>query len=118
MSRLCVNMATRPYRSRSGTDRSQETRERILRAVRELLAEGAFHTSTVEQVAERAGVSRATVYQHFRSRIDLVAAICATCAATPALLELRETVADADPHHALRRTVALCVRFWSSEDAV
>ena len=110
-------MSTHAYRRR-GEARSQATRRRITEAVRQLLAEGAFHTSTVEQVAERAGVSRATVYQHFRSRIDLVDAICDTFDANPALLELRETVTDADPQHALRRTVALCVRFWSSEDAV
>ena len=33
-------------------------------AVRDLLAEGSFHESTVEEVAERAGISRATLYQH------------------------------------------------------
>ena len=110
-------MSTHAYRRR-GEARSKATRTRITEAVRQLLAEGAFHTSTVEQVAERAGVSRATVYQHFRSRIDLVDAICDTFDANPALLELRETVADADPQHALRRTVALCVSFWSSEHAV
>jgi AcrR family transcriptional regulator len=68
--------ATRAYRSRSRATGAQQTRERIVAAVRDLLREGRFHESTVEQVAERAGVSRATVYQHFRSRIDLVDAIC------------------------------------------
>ena len=110
-------MSTQAYRRR-GAARSQETRRRITVAVRELLAEGAFHSSTVEQVAERAGVSRATVYQHFRSRIDLVDAICDTFDANPALLRLREMVAGDDPAAALADTVALCVRFWSSEDAV
>ena len=43
-----------------------------MEAVRELLQEGAFHESTVEQVAARAGVSRATVYQQFGSRVGLV----------------------------------------------
>ena len=111
-------MATRPYRSRSGTDRSQETRERILRAVRELLAEGAFHTSTVEQVADRAGVARATVYQHFRSRIDLIDAICETFDANPALLEIRSIVELEDADAALDGTIAAVVRFWSSEEAI
>lgn len=86
--------------------------------MRELLREGRFHESTVEQVAERAGVSRATVYQHFRSRIDLVDAICETFDANPALMELRRAVVLANPQAALSQTMTLSIRFWDSEDAI
>jgi len=105
------------YRSRR-SDRPPQTRERIMAAVRELLAEGTFHQTPVEQVADRAGVSRATLYQHFRSRVDLVDAICDTFAANPALRELREAVEIDDLDAALAQTVALATRFWGSEDAV
>ena len=81
-------------------------------AVRELLAEGSFHETAVEQVAERAGVSRATLYQHFRSRLDLIDAICDTFDANPALQRLRQSVELADPDAALEETIALVVRFW------
>jgi AcrR family transcriptional regulator len=87
-------------------------------AVRELLAEGAFHESTVEQVADRAGISRATLYQHFRSRLDLVDAICDTFDDNPALLALRASVELEEPERALAETMANTVRFWSSEDTV
>jgi AcrR family transcriptional regulator len=87
-------------------------------AVRELLEDGLFHESTVEQVADRAGISRATLYQHFRSRLDLVDAICDSFAVNPALVQIRETVELADPDAALAETIAACVRFWSSEDSV
>lgn len=87
-------------------------------AVRELLEEGAFHESTVEQVADRAGISRATLYQHFRSRLDLVDAICDSFAVNPALLEVRQTVELGDPDAAVAETVAASVRFWASEDTV
>jgi AcrR family transcriptional regulator len=87
-------------------------------AVRELLAEGTFHESTVEQVADRAGVSRATLYQHFRSRLELVDEMCNTFDANPALLALRQSVTADDPAAALAETVAHAVEFWSSEDAV
>src|SRR3954467_3957743 len=109
--------ARAPYRRRS-PDRAAETRRRILAAVRELLAERTFHDCTVEDVAERAGVSRATLYQHFRSRLELVDAICDTMAVNPALVELRQQVALPDPHAALAETIAHAVHFWSSEDAV
>ncbi len=109
---------TRAYRSFSRATGAQQTRERIVAAVRDLLREGRFHESTVEQVAERAGVSRATVYQHFRSRIDLVDAICETFDANPALIELRRSVLLPDPTAALSQTIALSMRFWDSEDAI
>jgi AcrR family transcriptional regulator len=109
---------TRTYRSRGRTARSQETRARIMAAVRELLTEGTFHESSVEQVADRAGVSRATLYQHFPSRVDLVDSICYTLGSNPALVAIREAVRLDDVEDALVQTVELSVRFWSSEDAV
>jgi AcrR family transcriptional regulator len=108
----------RAYRVQQRPTRSERTRERIMSAVRELLAEGSFHGSTVEAVAERAGISRATLYQHFRSRIDLVDAICDTFAVNPALVELRQTVELPDPAVALAETIARAVRFWASEDTI
>ena len=117
MSRLRV-VSSRAYHARRRTDRTLVTRERIKKAVRELLAEGTFHASTVEEVADRAGVSRATLYQHFRSRLELVDAICETFDENPALVQLRETVVRPDADAALAETIALTVRFWSSEDPI
>ena len=111
-------MTTRAYRAQRRSTRSDATRERIMAAVRELLAEGSFHESTVEEVADRAGIARATLYQHFGSRLDLVDGICDTFAVNPALLAIRETVELPDPEEALADTVSNCVRFWSSEDAI
>src|SRR6059036_3902011 len=111
-------MSTHAYRTTRKPGRSDATRERIKGAVRELLAEGTFHTCTVEHVAERAGISRATLYQHFRSRLELVDAICETFDANPALLELRQVTELPDAETALDKTIANSIRFWSSEDAV
>ena len=111
-------MPARAVTRSRGADRSAETRRRILGAVRDLLAERRFHECTVEEVAERAGVSRATLYQHFRSRLDLVDAICDTMAINPDLLALREIVEASDPDAALAATVAHSMAFWAAEDAV
>jgi AcrR family transcriptional regulator len=108
----------RPYRPQRRSTRAEGTRAKIMDAVRELLEEGAFHESTVEQVADRAGISRATLYQHFRSRLDLVDAICDSFSVNPALVEVREVVELPDPDAALDQTIAACVRFWASEDPV
>jgi len=90
---------------------SARTRDRVIDTVHELLAEGSFHESTVEEVAERAGVSRATVYTHFGSRTGLVDAMCERFDATPALREIR-TITDAD------RFIELAVEFWAGEERI
>jgi len=113
-----LSMSPRAYRARTRPTRSEATRDRIVAAVRALLEEGTFHQSTVEEVADRAGVARATLYQHFGSRLELVDAICETFAANPALLELRTIVELPDAEEALDRTIANSIRFWSSEDPV
>jgi AcrR family transcriptional regulator len=83
-----------------------------------MLAEGSFHEASVEQVADRAGVSRATVYQHFASRLELVDSVCDVMGVNPILLQLREDVALPDVATALERTVTGSVAFWVSESPV
>src|SRR6478609_4883179 len=111
-------MPARAITRTRGADRSAATRLRILEAVRDLLAERKFHDCTVEEVAERAGVSRATLYQHFRSRLDLVDSICDTMAVNPDLVALRDLVVLPDAEEALAQTIAHSISFWASEDAV
>lgn len=52
--------------------RAARTRERVLRAVSALLAEGGAAAVTHQRVAERAGVGRATVYRHWPTAADLL----------------------------------------------
>jgi AcrR family transcriptional regulator len=99
------------YSSRYRPKTSQPTRDRIIESVRELLSEGAFHESTVEEVAARAGVSRATLYQHFGSRLGLVDAMCEAFDANPALVALRST-------ESVDAFVARVVDFWATEESV
>ena len=111
-------MPARAVQRRSQADRVAETRQRILDAVHDLLVEGVFHETTVEQVAQRAGVSRAGLYQHFRSRLELVDAICDWMAINPALVELRQKVELEDAELALSETIKDAMRFWATEDPV
>ncbi|WKK26420.1 TetR/AcrR family transcriptional regulator [Streptomyces olivoreticuli] len=55
-------------------DRSRATRQRLLEAAVECLAEHGWAGSTVSVVAERAGVSRGAAQHHFRTREDLFTA--------------------------------------------
>jgi AcrR family transcriptional regulator len=109
---------SRAYRPRRSTPTAERTKARIMTAVRELLAEGGFHEATVEEVAERAGVARATLYQHFGSRLGLVDAMCDTFGANPALLAVRDAVRLDDLDRALAEAIHNTVRFWASEEPV
>ena len=55
-------------------DRSRATRESLLEAALESLAELGWHGTTVVAVAARAGVSRGAAQHHFTTRDDLVRA--------------------------------------------
>ena len=63
---------------RTGTKRDPRgTRERILEAAREILAQDGKEGMSVAQVARRAGVNRGTPYHHFRTREALIDATAA-----------------------------------------
>ena len=55
-------------------DRSRATRQRLLEAAVESLAEVGYAATTVSVVAARAGVSRGAAQHHFPTRADLFAA--------------------------------------------
>jgi AcrR family transcriptional regulator len=83
-----------------------------------MLADGTFQTATVEDVAERAGVSRASLYQHFRSRIGLIDAVCETLAEDPELRAIFASLELSDAGEGLRGVLRHSVRFWARHEAL
>lgn len=66
-------MLTRVAMTREKVDpRVKRTRELILRAFGELLGRKAFEAITVQDIADRATVNRATFYAHFQDKYDLL----------------------------------------------
>jgi AcrR family transcriptional regulator len=59
-------------RSKAGAPRrrmaASDRRLAILYAARSAFAEGGFHQTSLDAVAERAGVSKALIYEHFESK--------------------------------------------------
>jgi len=53
---------------------SMDTRNRILEAADELLYREGIRSVSVDTIAEKAGVTKRTLYYHFRSKDDLIAA--------------------------------------------
>ncbi|WP_417769338.1 TetR/AcrR family transcriptional regulator [Stappia sp.] len=62
-------MAGRPQK------RTRETRDRILAAARELFDARGYEDTSVDAVAERAGVAKATVFAHFTDKTNLLIAV-------------------------------------------
>jgi AcrR family transcriptional regulator len=57
-----VTVHARPYRSALRDDQARATRRRIVRAGGELYVEQGYGRTTIDAIAERAGVSRKTVF--------------------------------------------------------
>jgi len=54
---------------------AQDRRALILEAAREAFAEGGYHSTSLDAIAERADVSKALLYEHFDSKRELHAAM-------------------------------------------
>lgn len=55
--------------------RKANTRQRLLHAARDLVAEQGFAAATAAAVAERSGVAAGTIYRHFPNKPELVAEV-------------------------------------------
>src|SRR3954470_20366947 len=65
-----------PYRPTEKTEaRRAATRERIVTAALDQLADGGYASASVQAVAQRASVATGTVYTHFPSKSDLFAEV-------------------------------------------
>ncbi|HEX2885153.1 TetR/AcrR family transcriptional regulator, partial [Vineibacter terrae] len=83
------------YRQTENTaKRLADKRARILKAARELVADGGWAAAQVESVAEKAGVATGTMYRHWAAKAELCAEIVATVSARE--VGIVKAVADAD----------------------
>lgn len=68
-------MTTRSLQTPSAAPRGgrkQRTRERITEAAMEAFRERGYETTTAEQIASSAGISRSNFYLHFKSKAEVV----------------------------------------------
>ncbi|MGV7942548.1 TetR family transcriptional regulator, partial [Mycobacterium kansasii] len=72
------------------TEQAERTRATILAAAEALIAERGFDRTSLQQVADRAGVTKANVYYYFRTKEALLGGVVA-----PHAQALRELVDDA-----------------------
>ena len=60
---------------RRQAERSDTTRRAIVDAARTLFAELGFERTSIDQVAEAAGVSKGALYHHYRDKTEVLAAV-------------------------------------------
>jgi AcrR family transcriptional regulator len=80
-----------------------ERREVILAAALEAFSERGFHEASLDEVAARAGVSKALIYEHFASKRELTRALLDTYV-HELLGRLAEAIASAEPGEQRMRT--------------
>lgn len=82
-----------------------KTRAQLLAVATQMLGEHGFGSTSVDEIAEKAGVAKGTVYYHFRSKAELVDALI-TEGLTPLAVQMRDSVAPSmSAREALRALV-------------
>jgi AcrR family transcriptional regulator len=110
----CVEMARRPYtaaRSRAGP----ESVNRVLEAAERLIRDDAFHTATMDELAAAAGVSRATVFNRFGSKLGVLQALFARAMDGPQMNAIRDSLEIEDPVTAVKAAIAASCAIWDRE---
>jgi AcrR family transcriptional regulator len=105
----------RPYRLGRRALQVAETRQRIIDATHDLLTEAGAHDVSLDAVARRAGTTRATVYQRFGSREELLLAVVNEALDRADVREVRKALQHPDAAEAMRRTIRASCRFWAGE---
>ncbi len=107
-------MTPRPYRLGRRQAAVDRTRARILEAARALLVARGGAEFSIDAVARRARVTRATVYQRFGSRPQLLEALFDDLARRGGMWDLAAAFRQPDPDEALARFIATFGRFWTA----
>ena len=109
-------MSPRPYQLGKRQGQIDESRRRIIGAARSLLTEaGSYRAFTIDAVAKKADVSKATIYYQFESKAGLLEAVCDALAEAGGMSDLAVAFTDPDPIAALRTFVGAFGRFWDAD---
>jgi AcrR family transcriptional regulator len=108
-------MSPRAYKLGQRQAAIDETRGRVITAARELLVSADPGRFSIDAVAQKADVSRATVYYQFRSKLGLLEALFDSVAAAGGMAGLADAFGQPDPLAALDDYIAVFGRFWGSD---
>jgi AcrR family transcriptional regulator len=104
-------MAARSYTASRRRGRPSSV-ELVLDASEALIREDAFHASTMDELAAAAGVSRATVFNRFGSKLGVLEALFNRCLESPEMEAVLEAFDVEDPVAALDAVVETSCAMW------
>jgi AcrR family transcriptional regulator len=106
-------MSPRSYQLGKRQHRVDLLRQDVVDAGQSLLGQVTSYSEfTVDSVAKRAGVARATVYYQFHSKVGLLQAVCDSLAAGGRLGEIEAAFSQTDPMESIRIVIRCFARFW------
>ncbi len=108
-------MSKREYRLGKRARQMEATRQRILDAGRELFTREGFHQVSVSEIADKASVTRATVYNHFDSKTGVLLALLEELERRADIHRLVDALQRPDPVQALREFLRDHCRFWAAD---
>ena len=109
-----MSSETRKYELKARAEAQRETRERIAAAAAGLHEEKGVASTTVAEIARRAGVTRLTVYNHFPALDDLLPACAAHYSERHPQPEFSDALAISD-NEARVRAVLVAFYAWYRE---
>jgi AcrR family transcriptional regulator len=92
--------------------------ERVLEASERLIREDAFHSATMDELAAAAGVSRATVFNRFGSKLGVLQALFTRCVESPEMEAIREALELEDPVVALDAAIEASCAIWEAHGSI
>ena len=108
----------RAYRLGKRAITSAETRQRIIDAARDVISEGGIGAASLGLVAQRAGVTRTTVYQQFGSKDEVMLAVLNDALDRADVRAVRKALQQPDAARATRLMLKASCRFWAGEYAL
>jgi AcrR family transcriptional regulator len=106
-------MASRPYTA-SRRRGSPQSVDRVLEAAERLIRADAFHSATMDEIAAAAGVSRATVFNRFGSKLGLLQALYDRATESPEIGAIEEALAIEDPVASLEALIEAVCAVWEA----
>ncbi|MET0468235.1 MAG: TetR/AcrR family transcriptional regulator [Aeromicrobium sp.] len=95
-------------RPRAGRLPRTARRAQLLEVALDVFVEQGYHAASMDEIAERAGVSKPVLYQHFPGKLDLYTALVSTAVDT-VIEGVRESLAST---HDNRERVQASMRLW------
>jgi AcrR family transcriptional regulator len=111
-------VSPRPYRLGARTAAVASTRDNVVAAARALFADAGFHRVSLDEIARRADVARATVYHQFGSKLGVLAAVVEDYERRAGLAALAALVETAPPERLVRDVVTAGCDYWATDPAL